>query len=648
MDGQLDIAPWTPRALVYEMAAAGEPQVSPDGTRLLYALVKADPRRPAEAPRSQLWASRIDGSEPRALTGQGHRDNQPRWSPDGTRIAFCSDRVPGVGIFVMPASGGEPLELTRHEDRIEGLCWSADGTRLAYVVAVSPPSPAQGPGGLVRVTRRMDYKEDGRGYLGEKRLQVHVLDVETGERRQLTDGPRDHRHPNWSPDGRLLAALSFDAVGMRSRLELLDPEERPSATVSLGEAGVVALSAWSPAADRLLLVGEPGRTAQTDIYLYHLGSERLERLTVDLPVLPDAGRPNSVAPSTPVWVDESRVMLHALHGGASGLYLFDVQTRDLEPLTDLQAQCATLSTDRSANLAAQVHSSFESHGEICVFDRRGGEVTVVTRHNAELFAQRPPARAEPFEIRRDGFTIDAWLLYPPDFDPRRRHPMVLDIHGGPHGHHGPGFANVPECLASAGFLVLLANPRGSGTYGRHFATRVIKDWGGEDFLDLMAVVDEALDHRGVDPERLGVHGYSYGGYMTAWMIGQTDRFKAAVCGAPCFNLVSHYGTSDIGPYWGRIQYGARPHEAPEWFRDHSPSTYAHRATTPTLIVQGEADERCPVGQSEEMFAALCEAGCEVELVRYPGASHSFPRAGLPGQREDYLTRVLEWFQGHLV
>jgi dipeptidyl aminopeptidase/acylaminoacyl peptidase len=176
---------------------------------------------------------------------------------------------------------------------------------------------------------------------------------------------------------------------------------------------------------------------------------------------------------------------------------------------------------------------------------------------------------------------------------------------------------------------------------------VIQDWGGEDFLDLHAVLDAAATRPYVDPDRMGIYGYSYGGFMTAWTIGNSHRFKAAVCGAPVFNFASFYGTSDIGHVFGPLQCGGTPREREEYYKAHSPSTHIHKATTPTLIVHGEADDRCPIGQGEELFVGLLNAGCEVEFVRFPEGSHALMRTGYPAHRVEYLTRVIEWFQGHL-
>ncbi|MBO0683818.1 MAG: PD40 domain-containing protein, partial [Candidatus Dormibacteraeota bacterium] len=257
---------WTPHDLIYGPRTALEPQVSPDGTRIVYALAKADPARPDTTPAAHLVRAEIDGSGVTPLTGDGHHDVHPRWSPDGTRIAFVSDRNPDCStLLAVPAGGGEPVELARHRLGIDDLAWSPDGGRIAYAVPVDPPDATEGPGPVVRVTRRLDYKEDVRGYLGERRKHVHVVRADRGATpTQLTGEGRDHSQPSWSPDGHRLAVRVTDHVGTRSALLLLDPDGREDPReVAIGEEGVLALHAWSPGGDRLLLVGEPGHTAQT-------------------------------------------------------------------------------------------------------------------------------------------------------------------------------------------------------------------------------------------------------------------------------------------------------------------------------------------------------------------------------------------------
>lgn len=636
--------------LVYGLRTAGDPQLSPDGEHIVYTLAQADAAEPGERPRSRIWRARRDGSEAMALTEPGARDSLPRISPDGTTVAFASDRDGGSAVFVLPlGGGGAPVKVASHPFGITWLAWAPDSRRVAYTTAVEPEDETAGPSPVVRVTRRPDYKEDVRGYLGARRTEVFVADVAERTTSRVSDGPHDYLFPSFSPDGGTLAFRDSHATGMRSHLVLHDLRSGADTLVRAGDeaTSTVALWSFSPNGDRILLSASPERTSQPDLFLYTVASGELERLTDDLQIVPEAGYPNSVPPSVPVWLDDDTVLLHASCHGASGVYELSVATRELRSLTDWKSSHVGFSTDRGGRWAVQTHASLESVGEISVFDRESGTTTVVTGYNTELLAASPMAAWERIEIQRGEFAIEAWVLFPPGFDETRTYPLLLDIHGGPHGHHGYTFNAMQQALAGSGLIVVSANPRGSGTYGRHFATQVIGDWGGEDYLDLMAIVDTMCERPYVDAARTGVYGYSYGGFMTSWTIGHTDRFKAAVCGAPCFNLVSMYGTSDIGAVWGATQWGGTPVDSMEKYRAHSPSTFAHNATTPTLIIHGEADNRCPIGQGEEMYTALQVAGCEVEFARYPGASHLFMRQGPPAQREDVINRVTGWFGSHL-
>ncbi len=642
--------PLSPRTLVYDVATAGDPQISPDGRRVVYTLATADAE--ADSSSTHLWLCNIDGTDRTRLTWTGTRNSGARWSPDGNTIAFVSDRAGKTGIFLMPAGGaGEARELLHHMYPISDLAWSPDGAHLAYTVLFDPANPDEkepnpGAPAPVRVTRRLDYKQDNRGYLNDARLHVWVADVATGERRRVSSALFDHTFPQWSPDGRFIAAKLANNNGMCSQIIVLEVANGESYLIG-PETGVVGCWSWSPDGSRILYAGDTARTAQLDFFLYDVAAATTRRLTDDLQVLPDAGFPTISAPSQPAWLDDGQALFHAFHAGASALATIDTTSGAVEVFHGGPVLHATASYDAARRYIVQGHSSLEDVGEIAIFDRTRGEGSVITDHNAALLERHPMARWEKITIRRGNFDIDAWLLKPPDTVPGRRYPLILDVHGGPHGYYGHGFNAIQQCLATNGFYVLCTNPRGSGTYGRTFAQQVVRDWGGEDYQDLMAMVDVVAARGDVDGERLGIFGYSYGGYMTAWTIGQTDRFKAAVCGAPCFDLESMWGTSDIGHIFCEEQYGGAPHEETAWYAAHSPSTYAHRTRTPTLIFHGEADDRCPIGQGEQMFVALMKAGCEVEFARYPGGSHLFLRVGPPAHRADVLERILGWFEAHL-
>ncbi len=642
--------PLTPDVLIYGLRAAGYPQLAPDGTRIVYSLAAID--QATKKTGSDLWICAWDGGEARRLTWTGKHNSGAVWSADGRYIAFVSDRAGKSGIYLLPADTlGEAREVTTHRSAIGDLAWSADGMMLAYVVLVDPErpesvEPTADAAPLVRVTRRFDYKQDNRGYLNDARNQVFVINVVTGERRQVSALLNDFSNPRWSPDGRHIAARVGYRNGFTSQIAVIDLSGAEASLIG-PEEGTVGTWAWSPNGDRIIFTGDTSHTPQLDFFVHEFASGAVRRLTKDLPWLPDAGFPTIRPAAQPVWLDDRRVLFHAFKAGTSLLAVVNSDTGETEVINSGQSVNYGLSVDAAGRRAVQSYTSHQGTGEIIGIDLGSGETRVVTALNAAILDEAPPATAEALHVTRGDLTIDAWLLFPANFDPKKRYPLILDVHGGPHGYYGFGFNAVQQCLATNDVLVLYSNPRGSTSYGRDFAERVLRDWGGEDYLDLQAVVDSVVDRPYVDAKRLGIYGYSYGGYMTAWTIGQTNRFSAAVCGAPCFDLESMYGASDIGHVFGDVQWGSEPHQDPAWYAAHSPSYFAHKAVTPTLIIHGEADHRCPIGQGEQMFVALKKAGCEVEFARYPDGSHQFLNSSYPEHRADALGRILGWFKQHL-
>ncbi len=643
--------PLTPQLLTYGFTAAGDPQISPDGTQVAYVVSKTDEE--SKKSSAQVWLAAIDGSNARQVTHTGQRNGSPRWSPDGRTLAFVSDRVEKAGLFLLPLDGGEACELTKNPTGIGDPAWSPDGTRIAFTAVVDPENPEaekpkEGAAPKIRVTSRIDYKQDNRGYLNDVRAQVFVVDVATGETRQLTSEAVDHNFPAWSPDGKWLAVGVPNRNGMCSQIELVSVDG--GAPVRIGNLdGTAGTWTWTPDGRELAFSGEQAtpRTYQPDFYAYNLSTRSIRRITTDLDVVPDAGFPTVMPASQPVFAPDGRMLFHGFRAGASGIYALDVATGDVTKLEGELELRGGLSADSQRRYIAQGVAGMDRVGEVCVVDVAAGERRVITSLNEPVLAEHRPGQWERFDVTRGGFTTEAWFLKPADFDPSRKYPVIIDIHGGPNGYYGYGWNAMQQLLASNGFVVVYSNPRGSTSYGREFAVQVVRDWGGEDYEDLMAVMDRACQEQYVDESRQGIWGYSYGGYMTAWTIARNHRFKAAVCGAPCFDLESMYGTSDISHHFGPLQWGGAPHEAREWYATHSPSQFAHNTRTPTLIIQGEEDHRCPVGQGEAMFVALKQAGCEVEFARYPGGSHLFMRTGPAEHREDCLARVLGWFQSHL-
>lgn len=639
--------PLSPETLVYGLTPAADPQIAPSGEQILFTLTTT---QPGGTPISQIWMANADGTAPRPLTRAATSSHSPRWSPDGRQIAFVSNRGDGTSIFVMAADQpGEPREVTRHSVPIAGLVWAPDSLRLAYVAEVDPDNPDEQPRPAelppVRVIRRIDYKQDDRGVVNNCRYQLFVVDVETGQRRQLTREPFDHFWPAWSPNGQALVVQRPSRNEMASQLALVS---LAGDTTLVGPPlGFVSTFAWSPDGQRIVFTGDEKQTWQADFFVYEVGTGAIRRITDDLQVLPDGGFRTIAPPAQPVWLDDHTVLFSAIAHGASGLYAIDLVRGSVATLQEWDGTTVGLTADAARRRFAVSFSSFERTGEIAIFDREARRGSVITTFSSAVLAESPPARHERFVIERDGVPIEGWLLLPSNLEPSKRYPVILDVHGGPNGQYGPAFNPIQQLLATNGFLVVIVNPRGSASYGRDFTSRVLRDWGGEDYLDLMAALDSILQRPDADADRQGIWGYSYGGYMTAWAITQSHRFKAAVCGAPCFDLRSMYGTSDIGHAFGDLHWGGPPTEHDDWYAARSPSTYIDRATTPTLIIHGEADERCPIGQGEQMFIALKKAGREVEFVRYPNCSHLFLRNGPPAYRADLYRRILDWFRRYL-
>ncbi|HYH11612.1 MAG TPA: S9 family peptidase [Thermomicrobiales bacterium] len=631
----------TPDTLLTRMQTASAPALSPDGTEVVYVVSRVDTGTMTSV--SHLWLMDLATGDTSQLTRTGTSNGAPAWSPDGRRIAFISNRT-GAGrhvLCIIDRSGGEAAEIETFAAKPVSVTWHPEGIALAVVVPMGKTDPS-----APRVITRIDYKQDNRGLINDERQQVMLVWPDRGETRQLTDEPFDHVWPQWSPDGRRIAVKQSRQNGMASQLLILDDEGDELKRIGVAD-GTVGTWAWSPDGGTILFDGTEVPSPQTDYYRYDVASGEVTKITDDAGFASVSGFPTISGPDQPVWRDDRKVLIHGLREGASGIWELDVQSGEYARQVWWNATHGGFSADTSGQRIVQTVSSLETNGELVLVDMVAEETRRLTHLNDALFEALPLAKNEKITVERDGWPIDAWVLKPANFDENGSYPVILDVHGGPHGNYGFSFNAGAQLMAAAGFVVVASNPRGSGTYGRVFAEAVHGDWGGEDWKDLQAVLDKVLENPWADTDRTGIYGYSYGGFMTSWAIGQTDRFKAAVCGAPVFNLRSFYGTSDIGHVWAPTQWGGDIAEIEEFLTQRSPSTWIHRATTPTLIVHGEEDHRCPIGQGEEMFVALKKAGCEVEFVRYPGGSHLMLRGAPLSHRLDYYDRVIAWFRTYL-
>jgi dipeptidyl aminopeptidase/acylaminoacyl peptidase len=309
-------------------------------------------------------------------------------------------------------------------------------------------------------------------------------------------------------------------------------------------------------------------------------------------------------------------------------------------------QITEMSASSKASFAVVATSSPTSHGELHLVDLNSADVHSLTRHNREFFESHSTATLEKFSINHNNFEIETRIWFPPNFDPTKKYPLILDVHGGPHSAFYDSFYPIHQVGTGAGYVVVAPNPRGSSTYGLDFATAVHGDWGGGDYEDVMEAMEHVAARDYIDETRVVIHGSSYGGFMSSWAVGHTDRFNAAVIAAPVTNLPSFYGTSDIGVNFTETQLGGERFEAIEQYREHSPLTYVRNVTTPVLLLHGEDDARVPIEQSEQYFVALKRHGKEVEFVRLPGTSHGIFRAKNSVIRKEYFRRMLGWFELH--
>lgn len=643
--------PITPERAIYDLPSLATPRISLDDKHIVY--VRKQVNQETNKGESNLWLCDVDGQNRRRLTWTDTTNGDPVWSPDGTRIAFISARDgdhPNA-ICILGFDGGEARILSRHAATPSGLAWSPDGKTIAYSVAIDPENPNETPRdpktpAPVRVVRRIDYKQDGYGYLNDVRTQLFLLDVDSGERLQITGEPCDHSRPTWSPDGTRIAVSLPRLNGMLSQIGVIDPATKTLDRIGPDHGGV-GLFAWSPDGMHILCDGTHTDSPHHDYYLACIATGSVRQVTDNVAFLPDVGYQSGGTPGAPVWLNDQTAIVHGLLNGASGIWTLDIASGETTEIGHWDAMHSGFNVSHDGKLIVQTTTDLDGVIGIATVARASGKKTVLFNEAESFFDKTPIGQWEKVSLDRAGFTIEGWLLKPANFDATKSYPVIMDVHGGPHNAYGYGINALAEVFATNDFLVLLANPRGSGTYSRAFAESVTGDWGNEDWKDLEAMLDLVLERPYADRERTGIYGYSYGGYMTAWVIGHTDRFKAAICGAPVFDNESMFGTSDIGHRFN-IEMGGLP-----WGEDRvnlissSPSQFIQHATTPTLIVQGEADERCPVGQAEQMFISLKMIGCEVEFVRYPGGSHLFINSGEPAHRLDYFTRTLAWFKKYL-
>jgi dipeptidyl aminopeptidase/acylaminoacyl peptidase len=643
---------------VYALTSVGDPRISPDGRRVAYAVNGID--REANRYRAAIWVAPLDGSEePRQLTAGERTDHSPRWSPDGRWLAFVSNRdgeekKAHGELYVLPADGGEPRRLTSGKDEVESIAWSPDSRRIAFARRVGDEAYEE-EDERRRAPRRFTrvyFKLDSVGWTGDRRKHLFVVGLDDDGERRLTSGDCEDDAPAWSPDGSRIVFESMrgdrwdvELVEALYELEVDGESSEPRRLTQPDESG--SLASFSPDGALIAYVHSPedgtsphhGQIA----VMRADGSERriltgyLDRQCAPFPLVRE-----------PVW-DGDRIAFAVEDGGNVHIYTVAADGSGEPELLAGGEQSIGLYDLRDGRLVYTASTHTRPH------ELFGADGTRLTSACDDFVGGRELADAERFTaVSADGTEVDAWLVRPPGFDESRRYPVLLDIHGGPFTQYGSGFFDEVQVYAGAGYCVLFSNPRGGSGYSEAWG-RAIRGpggdagpgWGTVDYEDLMGVVDTALERFPfLDPERLGVLGGSYGGYMTSWIVGHTKRFKAALSERAVNHLVSAFGSSDLFWVFERQFGGYMWEHVDEWLR-MSPATYAREIETPLLVVHSENDLRCNVEQGEHLFTLLRLLGKEVEMLRFPGESHELSRSGSPVHRVQRFEAILEWFGRYL-
>jgi dipeptidyl aminopeptidase/acylaminoacyl peptidase len=648
---------------VFELEWADDPQISPDGKRVVYVRSGFDVM--TDRVRTSLWIVDVERAEGRPLVTGPSNVSSPRWSPAGDRLLYVSSEGErSAQIFCRWMDTGVTAALSHVTEAPGGLAWSPDGTRIAFTLfvpsqaepMVEPPPKPEGAAWAEppRVIERLRWRGDGEGLAEEGRRHVFVLPAEGGTPRQVTTGDFDHGEaPAWTADGRALIVAANR--GEQAELRPLDTDLY---RVDL-ETGALLQLTHRDGPD-----GSPAVSPDGRFVAYTGFDDRVQGYQVTrLYVLPLDGSP---APETrelaasldrdagaPRWSPDGRGVFFSFDdegvgwvGFADLLGKVERVARDVGGTTlDRPYASGSFSVGAGGRVAFTLtQPTRPADVAVGVAGRAAPELRVLTRLNEDLLAQRALAPVEELRVASsaDGRPIQAWIARPPGFKAGERYPLVLEIHGGPFANYGERFSADVQLYAAAGYVVVYANPRGSTSYGEEFGNLIHHAYPGQDYDDLMSVVDAALAQGSIDARNLFVTGGSGGGVLSAWIVGRTDRFRAAVVAKPVINWISFALTADAYPFFTRYWFPGPPWEHLEHYWKRSPLSLVGNVKTPTMLLTGEADLRTPISESEQLYQALKLREVPTALVRVPGASHEI--AGRPSHLIAKVAHVLAWFE----
>ncbi len=644
---------------MFDLEVATDPQISPDGTRVVFVRNFNDIMK--DRKRSNLWIISWDGSDLRPLTTGNQNDSSPRWSPDGQRLLYVSTEGGSAQIYVRWMDSGQTARITRCTKAPGSVEWSPDGRWIAFSMSVPdetkpfvdmPPKPegaewAKPP----KTIRRMVYRTDEEGYLEEAHQQLFVVPADGGTPHQLTHGPFDHEGPFvWAPDTKAIL-LSAN----RHQDWEYQPLNSEIYEVSVGDCSIKALTdrngpdlspTLSPDGRQIAYVGFDDQYRGYQILrLYVMNRDGTGSRVVTGSLDRDV--------ATPVWSKD----------GSGIFFQFDERGNTKLAFTTLDGKVEALATDiggvspsrpysggtfsvANNGRFAYTHTTPDHPADVATGARGEPQVKRITHLNQALFGFKELAQTEELSCLSsfDKRPIQGWVVKPPGFDPQKKYPLILEIHGGPFANYGARFSSEDQVYAAAGYVVLYTNPRGSTGYGEEFGNLIDRNYPGQDYDDLMSAVDAVLARGYVDKDNLFVTGGSGGGVLTAWIVGKTDRFRAAVSVKPVINWYSHVLTADGPGFFYRYWFNGPPWEHGEEYLKRSPLSLVGNVKTPTMLLDGEADYRTPISESEQFYEALKIRKVDTALVRIPDASHMME--GRPSYLIGKMVHILKWFELH--
>ena len=655
---------------LYKFELISAPQISPDGEHVIYAQQRVDPA--SEKKSSNLWIVPTDGDTPRQFTHGNQVDNTPKWSPDGLQIAFISNRGEELQpqFYLIPFNGGEAHPLTNLKGTFGAYEWSPDGSKLAFQFRKKDAEAIErdedeGKKKLGIVQRHYDrayYKYDGYGFLPKERWHIWTVGVASGTAAQITDHPIfDEVEPAWSPDGKWIVCQSNRNA---------DPD------LAYGDNDLVVVSADG---GEPRVIKTPGHDTQLPrvspdgkwIAYFAKRDHDLWWQNMDLWVAPFD---SSTAPTNltekldfsiedatvndlnfggaalfpPTWSPDSQSLYFQVSKHGSGLLMsIDISGDNLQSVIDEKGVVGGYNIDRRHQKLAYFFGTMKDPGAVYLYDLQKQASRQITQTNLWLQEVELGSVEEIWFKGRDNNDLQGWMLKPPGFDSAQRYPSILEIHGGPLAQYGEFFMHEFYTLAAGGYVVYFSNPRGGQGYGEEHARAIWGGWGDADYADLMLWADYMTAQPYIDPDRMGVTGGSYGGYMTLWIIGHTHQFKSAVAQRVVSNFVSMWGSSDLNWIFQQVIGNKPPWENLEKIWKHSPMAYIGNANTPTLIVHSEHDHRCPIEQGEQAFVALKTLGVDTEMVRFPEEPHGLSRQGRTDRRIVRLDHIVRWMDKYL-